>query len=459
MNFAGQRVLVLGAGISGIAVAGVLQAKGAQVILNDAKSAETLSKDFTGLIAAGVTLALGQQDESLLRQVDCVVLSPGISIEIPLVKAAQQQGISVISEIEVAYSLCPAPIAAITGTNGKTTTTTLIGEMLRTADREVVVGGNIGTALSQEVSEINSQGYVVAEISSFQLEAVREFRPHISAILNITPDHLDRHHTMENYIAMKERIFANQTQKDYLLLNYDEPIVRKLAAHSPARVVFFSRTVSLPEGVFVDDGKIVIAYQGRTYSICALDCIQLRGAHNIENVLAACGVAFFAEVSPCQMAKVLQEFTGVEHRIEPVDTINGVIYYNDSKATNPESSIKALEAFDGHVILIAGGRDKNTDLAEFMALAQKKADHLILLGEAKIRFGEAAASQGVKEIHYVADMAEAVDLAHRLAVVPQIVLLSPACSSYDMFKNYEERGKIFKRLVKSLLENPAGAKY
>lgn len=451
MHFKGTKILVLGAGISGISVACVLQNRGAQVTLSDSKSADLLkNKDFSAIHQCGVTLALGQQGEELLQDIDYIVLSPGISIEIPLVKIAKTKNIKVMSEIEVAYQLCTAPIVAITGTNGKTTTTTLIGEMVKTTDRNVVVGGNIGLALSQEVAQVGENGIVVAEISSFQLEGIIDFRPRVAAILNITPDHLDRHHSLENYIAMKERIFANQTKDDYIVLNYDDITVREMANKVPSKVFFFSRKVELDSGIFVKDGMIIIKWQEKTYIVCPISKIQLRGGHNIENVLAACGVAFFAGVTLISMVQTLFNFTGVEHRIEKVTVVNGVPYYNDSKATNPESSIKALEAFEQPIILIAGGRDKNTDLTAFMKLIKEKVEHLILLGEAQERFEAAAIKHDVSQIHNVNSLSEAVQLAYHLAKEPQVVLLSPACASYDMFTSYEERGKVFKRLVYEL---------
>ncbi|MDF2634988.1 MAG: UDP-N-acetylmuramoylalanine--D-glutamate ligase [Pelosinus sp.] len=451
MQFEGKKILVLGAGISGISVACVLQNRGAQVTLSDSKSAESLkNKDFSAIHECGVVLALGHQGEELLQDIDWIVVSPGISIDIPLIKIAKTKNIKVMSEIEVAYQLCTAPILAITGTNGKTTTTTLIGEMVKTTDRNVVVGGNIGLALSQEVDGVGDNGIVVAEISSFQLEGSISFRPRVAAILNITPDHLDRHHSLENYIAMKERIFANQTKDDYIVLNYDDITVRQMANKVPSKVFFFSRKEELESGIFVKDGMIILKWQGKTYIVCPVSKIQLKGGHNVENALAACGVAFFAGVTLIAMVQTLFKFTGVEHRIEQVTTINGVTYYNDSKATNPESSIKALEAFDQPIILIAGGRDKNTDLSVFMTLIKEKVKHLILLGEAKKRFEVAATEHGVSHIHTVDSLSEAVKLAHQLAEDSQVVLLSPACASYDMFTSYEERGKIFKQLVYQL---------
>ena len=451
MLFNNKKVLVIGAGISGIAVARILQSKGAQVIVSDAKPAHLCKNTQLSLVKeCGIVLALGRQDETLLEEIDYVVVSPGIPIDILLLKVAKSKGITVMSEIEVAYQLCSVPIIAITGTNGKTTTTTLVGEMMKVAKREVAVGGNIGLALSHEVEKMGESGIVIAEISSFQLEGVIDFQPHICAILNITPDHLDRHHSMKNYIAMKERVFARQTNHDYIVLNYDDVIVRDMMNKASSQIFFFSRQTELSAGIFIKDGIITILWDGQSFQVCPITDIKLRGGHNVENVLAACGIAFLAGVKLADMVQTIHDFTGVEHRIEMVTSINDVTYYNDSKATNPESSIKALEAFSGHVILIAGGRDKNTDLKTFMQLVKEKVDHLILIGEATERFTKGAAEESVDNIHAVISLAAAVQLAHQLAKSPQVVLLSPACASYDMFNSYEERGTLFKKLVHDL---------
>ncbi len=448
MPFNNKKIVVLGAGISGVSVAQVLQQQGAQVILSDAKPAQLCkNQDFSLLEQCGVELALGHQDEGLLTNVDYLVVSPGIAIDIPLITAAKDRGITVISEIEVAYRLCPAPILAITGTNGKTTTTTLLGEMIKRMNPEVVVGGNIGLALSREVAEIGEKGIVIAEISSFQLEGIIDFKPHIAAILNITPDHLDRHHTIENYIEMKERVFANQTKTDYIVLNYDDNTVRAMENKVASQVFFFSSERELPAGIYIKEGIITITWDDKTIPVCPVKDITLPGRHNVENVLAACSIAYLAGVKVEDMVQTIQEFTGVEHRIEKVAVIHDVAYYNDSKATNPESSIKALQAFKEPLILIAGGRDKNTDLTDFMQLITEKVQHLILIGEATQRFRAAAIEKNVKNIYDARDLVHAVSLAHELAQKQDVVLLSPACASYDMFKSYEERGKIFKALV------------
>lgn len=447
MEFCNKKILVLGAGISGRSVAQVLAGQGACVTLNDLKAIDIHKEEFQQLQQAGVSLIFGHQQEGLLDGIDYVVLSPGISIYIPLIQAARSRNITVMSEIEVAYQLCKAPVIAVTGTNGKTTTTTLIGEMMKAGGRAAVVGGNIGLALSHEVMGVDETGIVVAEISSFQLESIIDFKPHIAAVLNITPDHIDRHRTMAEYQSTKERIFANQGKHDYLILNYDDIAIRDMAKRTLSQVFYFSASQELQDGAFVKDGLLQINWQGQHYQLCSVKEMKLFGRHNVENALAACCAALLMGISTEAMNAVLKSFTGVEHRIEPVGTVNGVAYYNDSKATNPESSIKALEAFDGHVVLIAGGRDKNTDLTEFMTLIREKVDQLILLGEAQERFAANAHTHGISTIHRVDSMEEAVQLAHRLARAPQIVLLSPACASYDMFANYEERGRVFKQLV------------
>ena len=449
MELAGKNVLVFGAAVSGISAAETLLAAGARVTLADGKELEKLKQTdgLTGLTGRA-TLALGRQDEALLDTMDLLIISPGISIHHALPQVALRRKIPVWGEVELAGRLCQAPIVAVTGTNGKTTTTTLLGEMMKTRYDEVVIGGNIGVGLAQAVGRVGADGYVVAEISSFQLEAAGTFHPHIAVMLNLTPDHLDRHGSLDGYATVKEQIFANQTAQDYLVLNHDDVRVRDMAQRCRSRAFFFSRQIELETGAFVSAGAICLRWQGKTETVCRIDEMKLFGGHNVENALAACSAAYLAGVAPSQMAKLLREFSGVEHRIEPVATLEGVRWFNDSKATNPESSIKALEAFPGQVTLIAGGRDKNTDLAEFMNLVKQKVDQLILIGEAAARFAAAAQAAGVKNIVQAGSLAEAVETARQLARSPQVVLLSPACASYDMFDNYEQRGRIFKQLVR-----------
>ena len=361
------------------------------------------------------------------------------------------RGIEVISEVEFAYRIYQGNLIGITGTNGKTTTTTIVGEMLKRLRVPSAVGGNIGLALSKEVEKLPPTAWLAAELSSFQLEKVKAFCPDIAVVLNLTPDHLERHHSMEAYGDAKKNIFRKQRAGQYTVLNYDDPIVREWAAESQGQICYFSRKTVLPQGIFMQNGNFVIKWNNTTKVVCNIDELHLFGGHNEENVLAAIACGFFAGVAIEDMADVLRNFHSIEHRIEYVKTIKGVPYYNDSKATNTDSAIKALEAFPkGRIILLAGGHDKGTDLAPMMALAKEKCDALILLGEAKERFYEAAQAAGVANIHVVNSFEEAVNTAYSIAKEPQVVLLSPACSSYDMFKNYPERGRYFKELVNAL---------
>lgn len=450
MELKNKRVLVVGAGISGFAAAKEAKHFGAHVILYDAKEEQEIKYDLTELINRGIELKLGRQQDDILVNVDYLIVSPGVPIGIPLIEQARAGGIEILGEIEFAYRLSEAPIYAITGTNGKTTTTALTGDLVKRLYKVVGIGGNIGCPLCSEAVRVGSDGCIVAEISSYQLESAAEFRPQIAAILNLTPDHLARHGSMDVYREMKERIFARQTRHDFLVLNYDDEVVREMAARTDSMVMFFSRKEILPEGAFVQDGWITVVWKGQTYRVCAVEHIKIKGSHNIENALAAVAIAFLAGVAISDMAEVLAEFPGVEHRIEPVTTIDHVAYYNDSKATNPESAIKALEAFSARIILIAGGHDKHTDLTPFMALVREKVEHLILIGDAAARFKDAAVNGGMEsmKIHEMGySMEDAVHLAHRLAKPSQVVLLSPACASFDMFEGFEERGKVFKDLV------------
>ena len=411
-------VIVYGAGISGRGAAQVLADRKQQVYLyNDMDC--TLEPQLLQLLeSVGGGLAIGQAAfEGLLDIAGVLVLSPGIACDNANVLLAEQRGLEVISEVELGYRLYGGHIAAITGTNGKTTTTTIVGEML----------------------------------SSFQLEKVSSFCPDIAVVLNLTPDHLERHHTMEAYGEAKKNIFRQQGEVQVTVLNYDDPIVRTWGAETKGRLCYFSRKEKLQQGIYMQDGNFIISWDGKQETVCNISELHLFGGHNEENVLAAIACGFFAGVSISDMADVLRNFRSIEHRIEYVATIDGVPYYNDSKATNTDSTIKALEAFkDGHIILLAGGHDKLTPLEPMMELVKEKTDALILLGAAKERFNKAAVACGVQNIVLADSFEDAVSKAHSMAHKPQVVLLSPACSSFDMFKNYPERGNYFKKLVHEL---------
>lgn len=450
MDFAKKNIIVFGAGISGQGSVEALLELGAKVTLYDGKARELPAKLLATIEKSGGEVLFGDISHKKLQTYSAMILSPGISIKNKIVEAAMNFGIEIIGEVELAYEITPAKVLAISGTNGKTTTTTLVGAMIATLPTKSQVGGNIGLSLSKGARLLKSeQDWLVAEISSYQLESINKFRPKISAILNLTPDHLERHGSMEEYGKVKQKIFSNQTKEDYVVLNYDDPYTRKIAMNTVAQICYFSTTEEFKQGVFLKDKKIVLRWQ-QEYEILPISELKILGMHNVENVLAAVAMAFFAGVTIENIRMVLREFSGVVHRIEFVREVHGVKYYNDSKATNPESSIKALEAFDAEIILLAGGYDKNTDLNEFMTVVQNKVEHLILLGSAKERFAHKALELGVRKISIVGNYDEAVTLANKIATENQIILLSPACASYDMFDNFEQRGDYFKVLVQKI---------
>ncbi len=455
-----KNVLIIGAGISGMAAAGILCKRGANVTLSDTKSEAELSKkfDFAALKSAGVKFVFGRQEESLLDGVDLLLLSPVVPVAVPIAQAAIKRGIYVTNEVEFAAELAKSPFVAVTGTNGKTTTVTLLGKLLETSFAKVGVGGNIGVPLCEEALRVGENGVIAAEISSYQMEAAHNFHPHVSAILNVTPDHIKRHGSMDVYQAMKERIFAAETADDFVILNYDDTRTREMAKRAKGQVCFFSRRTNLKEGAFVEDNCLVIKWQGAEHKLVTIDELGIKGGHNVENALAAAACAFFMGVSAAAMVPVLRSFKGVEHRIEFVTEINGVPFYNDSKATNTDSAIKALETFPEHIILIAGGDDKGTDLQEFMTLVKERVDELVLVGAAAARFREGALTAGFDAAHIHEagySMEKAVELSRKLAAPPQIVLLSPACASFDMYDGFEERGHDFKRIVTNMAEGKA----
>ena len=450
MEFKNKKILVIGAGISGFAAAKISKKFGADVVLSDAKLEKDIKFDFSELREVGINLVFGPQTENLLDGVDMIILSPAVPVKIPIVQAALKKNIPVISEVELAFDLAKSEIFAVTGTNGKTTTVTLLGLLLETAFNKVGIGGNIGTALSEVALEVGEGGAIAAEISSYQMEATKNFKPKVSAILNITPDHLKRHGSMEVYQAMKEKIFAQETEKDFLILNYDDELVREIKNHAACKVFYFSRKIELDEGAFVKNNSLVIKFGGKIFELCTIDELGIKGGHNVENVLAASMIAFLAGAKTEKISEVLKKFQGVEHRIEFVREIGGVKYYNDSKATNTDSAIKALETFDGHIILIAGGDDKLTDLTDFFKLINERVDNLILLGDAAERFKNFAIEHNFdaeKIFNAGYSMQKAVEIAKNIAHAPQVVLLSPACASFDMYDNFEERGKDFKNIV------------
>lgn len=453
MDLKNKNIIVVGAGISGFAAAKLAKKLGVNVTLSDANAKVEEKHDLQPLRDAGIKIVLGPQSEDTFKDADLVIISPAVPRHIPLFEAVGKK-VPIISEVEFAYKLAKSPIYAVTGTNGKTTTTMLLGDLMKTiygADK-VGVGGNIGTPLCEECYRIGEGGCIVAEISSYQMEASKDFTTKGAAVLNVTPDHLARHKTMDVYQAEKEKVFAHHTKDDFLVLNYEDERTRSMAQRAKSTVCFFSSKRELDEGAFVKDNQLVIRWKGLLHIICNVDDMQIKGSHNVENALAALSVAFLAGGNIEKMAEALKAFKPVEHRIEPVKTIDGVTYYNDSKATNPEASNKAVATFP-HIILIAGGDDKKTPLDEFFSLVKQHVDKLILVGDGAARFKAEALKNGypaenILEAGY--DMAKAVKLAHDCAKAPQVVLLSPACASFDMYDGYEQRGRDFKRLVNEL---------
>ena len=452
MEYGDKHILVLGAGASGIGASWVLAQVGAHVVLNDYKPVTLPTADEERLVAAGVEIITGRQDESLLDGVDRIVISPGISLDIPLVKAAQVRGIDVVSEVEVAYELSKSLIVAVTGTNGKTTTTTLLTKVLEGTGKPVRVGGNIGDSLSEVAYSMPADGYLVAELSSYQLETIKHFRPIGAIMLNITPDHLARHKTMENYIAAKERIFENQLSTDFMVLNIDDPIVADMKHRVPSHILEISQYQGVSNGAYYENGQCYVTKNGISTLVIGSADIHIPGSHNIENILTVIALAYALGVPVETIHRIISEFHGVEHRLERVKTIDGITFYNDSKATNVDSVVKALESFNQSVILLAGGHDKMTPLEDFMQLVKDHTKAVIFMGEAADRFENAAKEAGVEPIYRALSMKDAVEQGYKLADRGDIVLLSPACSSFDWYSCFEERGDDFKNCVHMLQE-------
>lgn len=452
MRYEKKRVLVVGMARSGIAAAQLLLSHGAVPVLYDAKKADAFGEDLLPLRGTACEFHLGEDPFALLADCDSVVISPGVPIDAPIVKAAREKSIPLIGELELAYSLLQGEVLAISGTNGKTTTTTLLGKMFENAGRITYVAGNIGYPLSSVALVSKKSDVVVVEVSSFQLESVKTFRPCVAALLNITEDHLNRHGTMEQYIRLKQRIFENQSADDIAVLNMDDPVLFKMADKVKSRVAFFSRTHSVQCGACVEDGKIVWRWDGVVKPICDADQILIPGPHNLENALAATAMAAVQGVPAAVIRHTLQSFTGVEHRIEKVRVFEGITYINDSKGTNVDSTIKAVLSMKAPTVLILGGYDKHTD---FMPLCKEivaagTISQTVVIGETARQITQTLEEAGYHNITQAYSMDDAVQKARKLAVSGGNVLLSPACASFDMFRDYEQRGQVFKEIVNAL---------
>ena len=447
MELKGKKVLVVGLGKSGLAAALFLRRRGAQVTVSDLRSAEVLGKEIPSLLEAGIVVEAGGHGLLTFRRQDLIVVSPGVPLSTPELVQVRNLGLPIIGELELAARFLKGKVLAITGSNGKTTTTTLCGEIFSAAGLNPLVAGNIGLPVIDVVDQSTESAWSVLEVSSFQLETTESFHPHVAVILNITPDHLDRHGTFENYAAMKEKIFANQTGTDYLILNGDDSTVQQAASRTRSQVLWFSRSKIVRCGAFLLDGMVMFrpTEQEKPIPVLPLAEIPLKGEHNIENVLAAVCAACVAKIPTQTIAQTIASFHAVEHRLEFVAAIHGVDYYNDSKATNVDATAKAIASFPGNIHLILGGKDKNSDYTQLNALLRARVKTVYTIGSS----AEKIESQisGVTRIIHTGTLEAAVDQAAGQAVAGDVVLLAPACSSFDQFENYEQRGKVFKQAV------------
>ena len=453
MDLTDKKVVVVGTGVSGMGAVKLLSETSADITLydgNDKADRDEILKKIPD--DCDLRLIIGEMPDEVVKETDLLVISPGVPIDSDIVKLFEKEDVPVWGEIELAYNFEKGTVFAITGTNGKTTTTTLVGEIMKKYNNQTFVVGNIGNSYTSEVLKTTKDSYTVAEISSFQLETIREFAPKGSAILNITPDHLNRHYTMENYAAVKESITKNQwkvREDDYCVLNYDDKVLREFGK-TIKNPVYFSRKEKPSKGAYLD-GRIIRYFDGKDdYEVMSVDDMHLFGNHNYENVMAAIAMTIEAGVPLNIIINVIKDFMGVEHRIEYVRDKNGVTYYNDSKGTNPDSSIKALEAMSRPTILIAGGYDKHSEFDEFIEAFDNKVKLMVLLGQTADKIEETAVRHGFTNIIKTDSLEKAVKICAENAVSGDVVLLSPACASWGMFKNYEERGKLFKEYVNSL---------
>jgi UDP-N-acetylmuramoylalanine--D-glutamate ligase len=450
MELKNKRVLVVGLGKSGKSAALFLRALGARVTVSDSRSAEALAGEIPALLDAGVMVETGGHGLLTFRRQDLIVVSPGVPYDTPELKQARAFGLPIIGELELASRFLQGQIVAITGSNGKTTTTSLLGKIFADAGVPTLVGGNIGTPVIDLIPHSMPQTTSVLEVSSFQLETVVEFRPHIAVVLNITQDHLDRHGTFENYAAMKARITAQQTAEDFFVLNVEDKPTQMLAARTKAQIYWFSGRRPIKQGAFVHGESIVFLPRegAKPEPVLPLAEIPLKGAHNVENVLAAVCAARLGGVSAESIRASVASFKAVEHRLEFVATVHGVAFYNDSKATNVDATKKALEAFPGGVHLILGGKDKNSDYTELADLLRARVKTVYTIGSAAEKIERHLA--GVVKIVSAGTLDAAVRQAAQSAVPGDVVLLAPACASFDQFTGYEQRGRVFKELVKKL---------
>ena len=456
MDIKEKNVLVFGSGLSGIGAADLLKEVGSCPVIYD--SNEDLDPEaIRGKMkdGAGVRVCLGQLEPKMLADISLAVLSPGVPTDLPEVERIRQQNIPIWGEVELAYQMGKGRVLAVTGTNGKTTTTAMLGKIMADYLPQVYVVGNIGTPYTSVALKTTEDTVTVAEISSFQLETIQDFCPQVSAILNITEDHLNRHHTMEEYIRVKELITENQGEDQVCVLNYEDLTLREFGKNLRAKTVYFSSLQKLPQGVWLDGKNIVLKDGDREEIITSTDRLKILGRHNYENTMAAAAMAYYAGVPVDSIRRSVEEFTAVEHRIEYVTEKNGVAYYNDSKGTNPDAAIKGIQAMNRPTLLIGGGYDKQSSYEEWIRSFDGKVRYLVLIGQTREKIRDAAARCGFTNTILAEDLEEAVKLCARMAHPGDAVLLSPACASWGQFKNYEERGRMFKEYVRALPEETA----
>jgi UDP-N-acetylmuramoylalanine--D-glutamate ligase len=454
MELKGKKVLVVGLGKSGLAAALFLRHRGAQVTVSDVRSAEALAKDIPALLEEGIMVEAGGHGLLTFRRQDLIVVSPGVPVDTPELAQVRSFGLPVIGELELAARFLKGKMLAVTGSNGKTTTTTLLGEILKEAGLPTLVGGNIGVPVVSLIEDSTDETWSVLEVSSFQLESTDQFHPSIAVILNITPDHLDRHGTFENYALAKERIFAAQDENDYVVLNADNVRAAEAAFRSSAKVYLFSIEHPVPQGAWVEAGYLVYrpATDAAVETVMPLRGIPLKGEHNVENVLAAVCAARLAGASVEAIRRAVESFQAVEHRLEFVATVNGVEYYNDSKATNVDATAKAVASFSSGIHLILGGKDKGSDYTQLSQLLRERVSAIYTIGAAAAKIESHL--RGVIAIHSCETLDKAVSSAASAARPGEVVLLAPACSSFDQFESYEHRGRVFKELVSELGDSP-----
>ncbi|MFZ1130453.1 MAG: UDP-N-acetylmuramoyl-L-alanine--D-glutamate ligase [Terriglobales bacterium] len=448
MDLKNKRVLVVGLGKSGVASALFLKSRGARVTVSDSKPEAELRDEILLLLEHGITVETGGHGDRTFRGQDLIVVSPGVPVDAPQLAQARHLGEPVIGEIELAAQFLAGQIVAITGANGKTTTTSLAGEIIAAGNFPTLVGGNIGTPAISFVDEAGAETWTVLEVSSFQLETIVEFHPRIAVILNITPDHLDRHKTFDNYVNAKARVCENQTADDFTILNADDATTAGLSRRTRGRLFWFSRTKEVEKGAFVSGGQIYFRDGSRERKIMAVDEVPLKGMHNLENALAAVSIGILVGCEAEQIREAVRNFKAVEHRLEFVAKVAGVDYYNDSKATNVDATIKALESFPANIHLILGGKDKGSDYTVLSELLRGRVKRVYTIGAAAAKIE--AQIEGAAEIDHAETLESAVRRASEAAVAGDVILLAPACASFDQFQSYEHRGRVFKEVVHSL---------